>query len=118
MNRLVLSGLAAVLLGGYAHAASTKENGEKAPFKTPLKWTAPDVVVGPVPDGSHPIVAVKDPSIVRYNNKWHIYATTASTNGAWGMQYISFSDWKDAAKAKSDFEKVISGPATMSSKGA
>ncbi len=98
MNRLVLSGLVAVLLGGCAHASSTK-----APFETPLKWTASDIVVGPVPDGSHPVVAVKDPSIVRYNNKWHIYATTASTNGAWGMEYISFSDWKDAAKANPYF---------------
>lgn len=92
-------GLALAMLAG-VQMASSKTNGTKVPFETPLKWTASDIVVGPVPDGSHPVVAVKDPSIVRYKGKWHIYATTASTNGAWGMEYISFSDWKDAAKAK------------------
>jgi CheY-like chemotaxis protein len=45
-------------------------------------------------------VSVKDPSVVRYNDRWHIYATTAATNGAWGMVYLSFADWADAANAK------------------
>src|SRR5689334_18744203 len=50
------------------------------PFVAPLHWTASDVLIGPVAD-AHGIVAVKDPSIVRYNDRWHIYATTANTNG-------------------------------------
>lgn len=69
------------------------------PLNGPLHWTTGDAVVLPAPD-ARGIVSVKDPSIVRYNDRWHIYATTADTNGAWGMVYLSFADWADAASAK------------------
>lgn len=69
------------------------------PLNGPLHWTTGDAVVVPAPD-ARGIVSVKDPSIVRYNDRWHIYATTAATNGAWGMVYLSFADWADAASAK------------------
>jgi hypothetical protein len=65
----------------------------------PLHWTASEALVRPAAD-ARGIVSVKDPSIVRYNDRWHIYATTAATNGAWGMVYLSFADWADAANAK------------------
>jgi hypothetical protein len=69
------------------------------PFAGPLQWTAGDAVVNP-PSDARGIVSVKDPSIVRYNDRWHIYATTANTNGGWGMVYLNFADWADAANAK------------------
>jgi alpha-L-fucosidase len=69
------------------------------PLNAPLQWTASDALVRPASD-ARGIVSVKDPSIVRYNDRWHIYATTASTNGAWGMVYMNFADWADAANAK------------------
>ncbi|HEX5400639.1 MAG TPA: non-reducing end alpha-L-arabinofuranosidase family hydrolase [Verrucomicrobiae bacterium] len=69
------------------------------PLNAPLQWTASDVLVKPAAD-ARGIVSIKDPSIVRYNGRWHIYATTADTNGAWGMVYLSFADWADAAKAR------------------
>jgi hypothetical protein len=72
----------------------------KPPFATPLKWKATDVLVKPVSDETHNLVSVKDPSIVRYNNKWHIYATTANTRGNWSIVYLSFADWADATNAK------------------
>ena len=69
------------------------------PLNGPLHWTTGDPVVVPPPN-ARGIVSVKDPSIVRFNNRWHIYATTADTNGAWGMVYLSFADWADATNAK------------------
>jgi len=54
----------------------------------------------PISDKMHQIVSVKDPTIVRYDDKWHVYATTADTNGNWSMVYLSFADWADAANAK------------------
>jgi hypothetical protein len=69
------------------------------PWNAPLQWTSGDAVVKPISD-ARGIVSVKDPSIVRYNDRWHIYATTANTNGAWGMVYLSFAAWADAANAK------------------
>lgn len=69
------------------------------PLATPLQWTSGNAVVRP-PSDERGVVSVKDPSIVRHNDRWHIYATTANTNGAWGMVYLNFTDWADAANAK------------------
>jgi len=70
------------------------------PFATPLKWKSSGVLISPVSDETHNLVSVKDSTVVRYNNKWHIYATTANTQGNWSMVYLSFSDWAEAANAK------------------
>ena len=69
------------------------------PLAAPLQWTASDVLIRPASD-ARGIVSVKDPSIVRYNDRWHVYATTANTNGHWGMVYLNFADWADAANTK------------------
>ncbi len=71
-----------------------------SPIAAPLKWAASGILVGPVSDDNHEIVSVKDPSIVRYNDMWHIYATTANNQGNWSIVYLTFKDWSEAAQAK------------------
>ena len=80
--------------------STVRSDAPTLPFATPLQWKSTGVLIKPVSDETHNIVSVKDPTIVRYNNKWHIYATTANTQGNWSMVYLSFADWSDAAKAK------------------
>ncbi len=89
---LLLSG---ILLGDLWAAAGAPP----PPLNAPLQWTAGSAVITP-PADERGIVSVKDPTIVRYNDRWHIYATTANTNGAWGMVYLSFTNWADAANAQ------------------
>ncbi len=83
-----------------AVTATVRADVPKLSFATPLKWKSTGVLVSPVSDETHNIVSVKDPTVVRYDNKWHIYATTASTRGGWSMVYLSFADWAEAADAK------------------
>lgn len=66
----------------------------------PRGWTSTDALVFPTADASHPIVAVKDPTVVHHDGRWHIFATTAATTGAWGMAYFSFATWEEAPTAK------------------
>jgi len=89
------------LVGGSPRDLRVAESAVTAPppFNAPLHWTATEALVGPASD-ARGIVSVKDPSIVRYNDRWHVYATTANTNGGWGMVYLNFADWADAANAK------------------
>ncbi len=76
----------------------------EAPFDTPLKWISSDILVKPVSDETHSIVSVKDPTVVRYNDLWHIYATVYSTSAkTWNMVYLNFKDWSDAPNAKLHF---------------
>ena len=63
-----------------------------------FRWTSSGVLAGPKPDGNHNAVAIKDFSVVRHNNQWLVYATTASPSG-WGLVYFSFNDWSQAAAA-------------------
>jgi hypothetical protein len=69
----------------------------------PFQWTSTRALLSAIPDAAHPIVSVKDPSVVYFNNRWHVFATTANTSGAWGMVYLNFKDWNEAASAKPYF---------------
>jgi hypothetical protein len=75
-----------------------------APFNAPLKWKSTGVLIKPVNDDTHTIVSVKDPTIVRANDLWHVYATVYSTSAkTWSMVYCNFKDWADAPNAKLHF---------------
>lgn len=65
-----------------------------------LRWTSTGPLVGPVPDPGHAIVSVKDPTVVYFNDQWHLYATTADVAGHWSMEYVHFSDWSLAGWAQ------------------
>jgi hypothetical protein len=70
------------------------------PIAGPFKWKSSEVLVQPVSDDSHQLVSIKDPTIVRYNDMWHVYATTANRRGNWSMVYLGFKDWSEAASVK------------------
>lgn len=71
-----------------------------AAFTGPFSWTSTGPLIVPVADAQHPIISVKDPTVVYDGGKWHVYATTANTSGEWSMAYFSFSSWADAPNAK------------------
>jgi hypothetical protein len=71
-----------------------------SPIVGPLKWNSTGVLIKPVSDDAHQIVSVKDPTVVYYNDMWHVYATTANTRGNWSMVYLNFKGWSEAAHAK------------------
>ncbi len=84
----------------FAALAQAGDSCETAAFYPLKSWTSTEPMVFPIPDDSHPIVSVKDPTIVQYDGRWHLYATTADTSGQWSMVYYSFETWADAANAK------------------
>jgi hypothetical protein len=66
----------------------------------PFHWTATAPVIPARPEADPPIIAMKDPTVVRFDGLWHVFATTADSRGRWGMAYLSFADWADAARAE------------------
>jgi len=99
----------------------------------PLKWKSTGVLVAPQNDPTHFLDSVKDPTIFRYRDKWHVYATAfmvsgpaaaelsnADANqpaqgqqrggrGGWSMVYLSFADWKDAPNARLFYMDTVPG---------
>ena len=62
-------------------------------------WTSSGPLIVPKSDAAHDLVAVKDPTIVRYNDRWHVYASSVGRGGIYGMVYLSFADWSEAPQA-------------------
>lgn len=99
----VTMGLLATVLCASAGAQPATQATATAAIATlspPLKWRSTEVLISPIADEAHRIVSVKDPTVVRHNDRWHIYATTADTQGSWSMVYLNFADWSEAAAAK------------------
>ena len=94
---VVAVGAAVIGLSPAAYAGGDGHRGHQLPSR--FHWTSTDQLIAPKPDATHPIVSVKDPSVVRYRGQWLVYATTADTAGNWSLQYLSFRDWRDAASA-------------------
>jgi hypothetical protein len=84
-----------------AAPATAPADAAKLPFATPVQWKSTGVLIKPVSDDTHTIVSVKDPTVVRYNGLWHVYATVYSTSArTWSMVYLNFKDWSEAPNAK------------------
>lgn len=56
-----------------------------------LSWTSSAALIYP-PEGQ---LAVKEPSVLFFENSWHIYFTTKSTD-EWNMAYLNVTDWNSA----------------------
>ena len=56
-------------------------------------------MISPQPDPGRTIYAVKDPSIVHVNGRYHVFMTTAGSDG-WGLAYTGFDKWQEASSAK------------------
>lgn len=64
----------------------------------PFSWSSTAPLISAVPDSTHAIIAVKDPTVVYFNSLWHVYATTSDGTN-WSMEYINFPTWQQAASA-------------------
>jgi hypothetical protein len=81
-------------------SAAASDGASAAPIVGPLLWQSTDVLIRPVSNRSRELVSLKDPTVVYYKGKWHMYATTADAQKRWSMVYLSFKDWSEAADAK------------------
>lgn len=76
---------------------------------TNFTWTASERLIDPVSDAEHDLVSIKDPSVVFYDDKWHIIATTADTEGNWSLVYLNFDDWDEAKDADQFYLDQVPG---------
>jgi hypothetical protein len=64
-----------------------------------FQWVAGPALIGPEDRATNRSVAMKDPSVVFYNGRWHIYATLKPNPRPAMMEYLSFTDWNNANAA-------------------
>lgn len=112
-RKLVLvSGIIASTLGLVACGADGSIFRTLAPMRIPMskpsepgshfQWSSTAPLILPKSDAAHPVVALKDPSVVHANGKYHVFMTTAGRQG-WGLAYTSFRTWREAPAAPVTF---------------
>jgi hypothetical protein len=65
-----------------------------------FNWTVGAPVVSPANRPSDPCHAIKDPSVVYYRGRWHLFCTIRSQKKTHQLEYLSFVDFKNASKAE------------------
>ncbi|MFB9660257.1 non-reducing end alpha-L-arabinofuranosidase family hydrolase [Glycomyces mayteni] len=105
LGALAVLASAAALASSSLTASAQTTGGDVGAQALPANysWESSGQLISPKPDSSHPIVSVKDPTVVRYNNEWLVYMTTANTSGNWSLAFTRFSDWSQAASAPLTF---------------
>lgn len=61
-------------------------------------WNSSNILISPKPDATHNVAGIKDPSVVYYNGKYHVFASIANSSG-YNLVYLNFSDWSQASSA-------------------
>ncbi|HEY5910915.1 MAG TPA: non-reducing end alpha-L-arabinofuranosidase family hydrolase [Verrucomicrobiae bacterium] len=72
-------------------------------------WTVASPLASPASRPADPCMSVKDPSIVQFDGRWHIFSTIRSKVRTHQIEYISFADWKDANSANRHVLKCCDG---------
>jgi hypothetical protein len=64
-----------------------------------FSWKASAPLVTPSSTADDPAISIKDPTIVHDQSRWHIFATVRLASGKVDIEYLNFTDWKDADRA-------------------
>ena len=108
MTKNAFSFVAFVIISSYhgvtAFAAEPASAGESDTAPTWLtsgvfSWKSSPPLLAAEPAAAQPEVAFKDPSVVRYDGRWHLFGTHRLVSGEVNMQYLSFDDWSEAGRA-------------------
>ncbi len=66
-----------------------------------FSWRAsePLIDVGPGKNAADPHVSIKDPTVVHFEGRWHLFATLRMKSGKVDIEYLNFADWSAANSA-------------------
>ncbi|WP_405854340.1 non-reducing end alpha-L-arabinofuranosidase family hydrolase [Streptomyces sp. NBC_01515] len=93
-----LGGTPTTTRGSTAAQSKAVHPAESAALPATFTWSSSGALIAPKPDATHNIAGIKDPTVVYYNGKYHVFASTASTSG-YNLVYLNFSDWSQAGSA-------------------
>src|SRR5262245_60242891 len=64
-----------------------------------FRWTVSPPLVAPAQRPGDRCFGIKDPSVVFFEDRWHLFCTIRSEKRLRQIEYRSFADWKDADRA-------------------
>jgi endo-1,4-beta-xylanase len=90
--------LAVLLLLILALLPGTPANAGTHRLPSTFRWSSSGVVIGPHLAPDLGILAVKDPSVVKVNGRFHVFFSTIDGNN-YNLGYTTFRNWSQAATA-------------------
>jgi hypothetical protein len=72
-------------------------------------WNITQPVLAPAQRPKDLCYSVKDPSVVFYAERWHLFCSIRGQKRSHQIEYLSFADWKQAARTKRHVLKVSDG---------
>jgi hypothetical protein len=86
-------------LGRERVAGQKQEPGRKL-LAGEFRWDLGPPAVAPLQRPGDTCYSVKDPSVVRFDGRWHLFCTIRGEKRSHQIEYISFADWSDTQSAK------------------
>lgn len=74
--------------------------GASAALPALFAWQASPPLVAARPLGGNAWHAIKDPSVVRHNGRWHLFCTVRGQPRSHAVVYLSVADWAEAGTAE------------------
>lgn len=71
-----------------------------------FNWTVSPPLVRPLQRPGEQIYSVKDPTIVRYKDQWHLFCTIRGRERSHQIEYLRFDDWQSVDKAERHILKL------------
>jgi hypothetical protein len=78
-------------------------------FPGQFAWSLSPPLISPAVRNDDPCDAIKDPTIVHYGGRWHLFCTIRSHKRTHQIEYLSFTDFKDAGAAERHVLKFHDG---------
>ena len=105
---LIILGLgAACLLLGAADKAGKANIADLLAGR--FHWTAGAPLVEAANSSADQYYSVKDPSVVYYRGRWHLFCTVRGKARSHQIEYLSFRDWRDADKGRRQMLTITDG---------
>ncbi len=92
-----VSGIAGGTGGVAAGEGGVGGGGAGCALPASYRWSSTGPIIAPVSDANHDLTAIKDPTVVFFQDRWHVYASSVTSSGAYGLVYTSFTDFSQAS---------------------
>ena len=65
-----------------------------------FRWTVGPPVLAPLQRPGDLFYSIKDPSVVRFGGRWHLFCTIRGKERSHQVEYLSFEDWARTGEAR------------------
>jgi Glycosyl hydrolase family 62 len=100
VNHLAQAGFFLLLNTPAGQAAESTDEAVARLHRGLFRWSVSTPLVSPATRSSDRCYSVKDPTIVRFEDRWHLFTTIRSEKRTHQIEYLNFRDWADANKAE------------------